>query len=169
MLKRKQLLMTGGLLLGGSAVAHAQAPTGGFVPDSGDTAWMLVATALVMVMTPGLAFFYAGMVRRKNTINVLMQSFVAISVVTVLWLLVGYSLSFAPGNPVIGGLSYVFQANTDSAKQLTLNGAALTIPHPLFMIFQYEVWCVSVLYRRVEPLGLLADGTHDVGRGRAVL
>lgn len=136
MLKRKQLLMTGGLLLGGSAIAHAQTPKAAFTPDSGDTAWMLVATALVMVMTPGLAFFYAGMVRRKNTINVLMQSFVAISVVTVLWLLVGYSLSFAPGSPVIGGLSYVFQANTDAAQQLTLNGAALTIPHPLFMIFQ---------------------------------
>jgi ammonium transporter, Amt family len=136
MIQKKHLLATGGLLLGGAAAAQAQSTTTPFTPDSGDTAWMLVATALVMLMTPGLAFFYAGMVRRKNTINVLMQSFVALSVITVLWLLVGYSLSFAPGNPVIGGLSYLFQANTDASKQLTLNGAPLTIPHPLFMVFQ---------------------------------
>jgi ammonium transporter, Amt family len=136
MTKRRQLLLIGGLLFGLSVAAHAQTPEKAFVPDSGDTAWMLVATALVMLMTPGLAFFYAGMVRRKNVINVLMQSFIALSVVTVLWLVIGYSLSFAPGNPVIGGLSYALQLNTDAAKQLTLNGAPLTIPHPLFMVFQ---------------------------------
>ena len=62
--------------------------------DTGDTAWVLISTALVMLMTPGLALFYGGMVRRKNVLGTIMQSFIALGVITILWVLYGYSLSF---------------------------------------------------------------------------
>jgi len=94
-----------------------------------DVAWMLVATALVLLMTPGLAFFYGGLVRSKNALNTMMMSFVALGVVGVVWALAGYSLAFAPGNAVIGDLS-----------RALLRGVGLepqgTIPHVLFMCFQ---------------------------------
>ena len=90
---------------------------------------MLVSTALVLLMTPGLAFFYGGLVRSKNALNTLMMSFVALGPVAVVWALAGYSLAFAPGTPFIGGLDYV-----------GLRGVGLdpqgTIPHLLFMAFQ---------------------------------
>lgn len=107
------------------------------IPDvnSGDTAWMLVSAAFVMLMTPGLALFYGGMVRSKNILNVLMQSFIALSVITVLWVVIGYSLAFAPGNDVIGGLDYVMLNKVDQ-KGFILNGTGFTIPHQVFMIFQ---------------------------------
>ena len=76
--------------------------------DSGDTAWMLTATVLVLFMTiPGLALFYAGMVRSKNVLSVLMQCFAATALMTVLWTLYGYSLAFGEGNGFIGGLGNV--------------------------------------------------------------
>ena len=78
-------------------------------PDKGDTAWMLMATALVLLMSvPGLALFYGGLVRSKNMLSVLMQVFVGFSLITVLWCAYGYSLAFTPGNAVIGGLSRLF-------------------------------------------------------------
>ncbi len=64
--------------------------------DTGDTAWILVSTALVMLMTPGLAMFYGGMVRRKNVLGTIMHSFIAIALVSLQWILIGYSLSFGP-------------------------------------------------------------------------
>src|SRR5712691_2037316 len=74
--------------------------------DSGDTAWMLTSTALVLMMTiPGLALFYGGMVRKKNVLATVMQSFAVTCLVTVLWMVVSYSLAFTEGNPFIGGLS----------------------------------------------------------------
>lgn len=103
--------------------------------NSADTAWVLVSTALVLLMTPALGLFYAGMARTKNVLNILMQSFVALSVVSVLWAVVGYSLSFAKGNSFVGGLDYLFLKGV-SQDALTLNGAALTVPHLLFMAFQ---------------------------------
>ena len=101
--------------------------------NSGDTAWVLISAALVLLMTPGLAFFYGGMVRRKNVLSVLMQCFIIICVLSVWWVLFGYSLSFAPSRGFWGGL-----------KWLGLNGVGLapyadyagTIPHQAFMIFQ---------------------------------
>ncbi len=90
---------------------------------------MLIATALVLLMTPALAFFYGGLVRSKNALNTMMMSFISLGFVGVLWAVAGYSLSFAPGNNWIGDLSRVF-----------LNGVGLepqgTIPHLLFMCFQ---------------------------------
>ena len=99
--------------------------------DSGATAWMLVATALVLFMTPGLAFFYGGLVRGKNVISTVMHSFVAMSVVSVIWVLWGYSLSFASGNEFLGSLEFLGFRGVSSAP---LNGQQ--IPHELFAIFQ---------------------------------
>ena len=97
--------------------------------NQADTAWMLVATALVLLMTPALAFFYGGLVRSKNALNTMMMSFISLGFVGVIWATLGYSLSFAPGNNWIGDTSRMF-----------LNGVGLTeqgtIPHLLFMCFQ---------------------------------
>ena len=94
-----------------------------------DVAFMLVATALVLLMTPALAFFYGGLVRSKNSLNAMMMSFTALGFVGVAWALVGYSLAFSAGSPFVGGLSRAF-----------LNGVGLeaqgTIPHLLFMAYQ---------------------------------
>src|SRR6185503_13452749 len=111
-------------------------PTGAAPPpkiDTGDTAWMLVSSALVLLMTPGLAFFYGGMVRSKNVLNMLMQSFVAMAVVTVLWVVVGYSLAFSRGSAVIGGLGYL-GLNHVGQEPYAFYGA--TVPHQVFMVFQ---------------------------------
>jgi Amt family ammonium transporter len=116
-------------------VAAPAAPAEPAKPDTGDTAWMLASAALVLLMTPGLALFYGGMVRGKNVLNMLMQSFIAMGVVTLLWVIVGYSLAFAPGSSILGGMSYL-GLNNVGADTFTLNGTAMTIPHQLFMIYQ---------------------------------
>ena len=73
--------------------------------DSGNTAWILTASALVLLMTPGLAFFYGGLVRSRNVISTIMLSFMSMAVVSVVWVLWGYSLAFGEGGPLIGDLS----------------------------------------------------------------
>src|SRR5436309_10228410 len=96
------------LLVTLSAAAQVAAPAAAAAPkiDSGDTAWMLTSTALVLMMTiPGLALFYGGMVRKMNVLATVMQSFAVTCVVTVLWMIVSYSLAFTPGNELVGGLS----------------------------------------------------------------
>lgn len=101
--------------------------------DSGDTAFIFMATAMVMLMTPGLAFFYGGMVRRKNILSVLMQCFVVMCVLSLQWLFFGYSLSFAPGNGFWGSLSWFGLNGVGSAPYIDY---APTIPHQAFMLFQ---------------------------------
>ena len=101
--------------------------------DTGDTAWMLVSIAFVMLMTPGLAFFYGGMVRRKNVLGMLMQCFIILGVITVQWILFGYSLSFAPGKGFWGGLAWF---GLNGVNHLPFADYAPTIPHEAFMIFQ---------------------------------
>jgi ammonium transporter, Amt family len=115
------------LLLGIPSVASAQqaAPT----INQADTAWMLIATALVLLMTPALAFFYGGLVRSKNTLNTMMMSVISLGFVSVLWAVAGYSLAFAPGNAMLGDFSRVF------LRGVTLDPQG-TIPHVLFMAFQ---------------------------------
>src|SRR5215217_1536293 len=97
--------------------------------NQADTAWMLISTALVLLMTPALAFFYGGLVRSRNVLNTMMMSFVALGFIGVLWAVIGYSLAFAPGNNWIGDTSRLF-----------LRGVGLeaqgTIPHLLFMSYQ---------------------------------
>ena len=101
--------------------------------NTGDTAWMLASCALVMFMTPGLAFFYGGLVRAKNVLATVMQSFIALAVVSVTWSLIGYTLAFGPDKGgVIGGLNYLFLHNT-GANPIS---AAPTIPATVFMAFQ---------------------------------
>ncbi len=101
--------------------------------NSGDTAWVLVSSALVMLMTPGLAFFYGGMVRRKNILGVLMQCFTILCIISLQWVLFGYSLSFGPGNPFIGGLDW---AGLKGVGLEPYADYSATIPHQAFMIFQ---------------------------------
>lgn len=97
--------------------------------NNADLGWMLVATALVLLMTPALAFFYGGLVRSKNVLNTMMMSFVALGPVAVVWALLGYSLAFAPGSPAIGSLAFAGLRGVGLEAQ----GA---IPHLLFMCFQ---------------------------------
>ena len=97
--------------------------------NNADIGWMLVATALVLLMTPALGFFYGGMVRSKNALNTMMMSFVALGPVAVAWALLGYSLAFAPGIPVVGSLAFAGLRGVGLEAQ----GA---IPHLLFMAFQ---------------------------------
>jgi len=101
--------------------------------NSGDTAWVLMSAALVMLMTPGLAFFYGGLVRRKNILGVLMQCFIVLAVLSIQWVLVGYSLSFAPGGRFLGGLEWLGLKGVGSEPYPDY---AATIPHGAFMIFQ---------------------------------
>jgi Amt family ammonium transporter len=102
--------------------------------DTGDTAWMLTSSALVLMMTgPGLALFYSGLVRRKNVLATMMQSFILMAVVSIVWAIVGYSLAFAEGTKVIGGMQYAF-LNGVGAEPNADYGA--TIPHTTWMIYQ---------------------------------
>ncbi|MGY4644974.1 ammonium transporter [Cellulomonas sp. URHB0016] len=102
--------------------------------DTGDTAWIIVCTALVLLMTPGLAFFYAGMVRSKHVLSMIMQSFVCIAVVSVTWVVVGYSLAFDSdaGGGLVGGLHLAGLAHAEVA----VPGIDLTFPPYAFVLFQ---------------------------------
>jgi Amt family ammonium transporter len=126
------------LFLGLPSVAGAQdaaAPT----LDSGDTAWMLMSTALVLLMTPALAFFYGGLVRSKNALNTMMMSFISLGFVGVTWAVVGYSLALSSGSPWIGGLSLALL----NGVGLEPTGAVvpITFPHILYMCFQ-ATFCI---------------------------
>jgi Amt family ammonium transporter len=109
--------------------------------DTGDTAWMLTSTALVLMMTvPGVALFYAGMVRKKNVLATLMQSFAITALISVLWMVVGYSLAFGEGGAFIGDFSRVFLSGMTWDKPFTLGtgegAVAFTIPEVVFVMFQ---------------------------------
>ncbi len=108
--------------------------------SAGDTAWMLTSTALVLMMTiPGLALFYGGMVRKKNVLATLMQSFAITCVVTLLWWFIGYSWAFTPGSPWLGGSSRLFMNGMifmKDANKLTVSHLALTIPETVYAMFQ---------------------------------
>ncbi|XGB41632.1 MAG: ammonium transporter [Nodosilinea sp. LVE1205-7] len=130
------------------ALAQAKAPDALEVATSAlvsaDTTFMLISSALVLLMTPALAFFYGGFVRSLNILNTLMMSFIMMVLVGVTWILWGYSLSFAPGTPFIGGLEWAFLNGVGLETTGYLNGSepaavvsyAPTIPHQAFMIYQ---------------------------------
>ncbi len=111
--------------------------------NSGDTAWLLVSAALVMLMTPGVALFYGGMVRRKNLLSTMMMSVMALAVVSILWVLYGYSLCFAPdkGAGLIGGLSFL---GLDGVGQTPSDIYATTVPHLAFMAYQAMFAIITV-------------------------
>ena len=114
-------------------LAHAQDGV-----SSGDTAWIMTSTALVLFMSlPGLALFYGGLVRAKNVLSVLVQCFAIVCVVSVLWLICGYSLAFAPGNGFIGGLSKAFFMGVGE------NSVSGTIPETAFAMFQLTFACIT--------------------------
>src|SRR5664280_3148186 len=121
-----------------AAAAAASAP----VPNKGDVAWMIVATALVIMMSvPALALFYGGLVRSKNMLSVLMQVFVTFSMIVVLWCLYGYSLAFSEGNAFVGGFDRVFMKGMFDAATGTFSMAAtfskgVYIPELLYLAFQ---------------------------------
>lgn len=135
------------LILGVPLMGNAFAQTPAATPpaaDTGDTAFMLISAALVLLMTPGLAFFYGGFVRSRNILNTLMMSFVLMAIVGVTWILWGYSLAFAPGLPFIGGLQWLglngvgleitdYLKGSNPAEVVSYAG---TIPHQAFMIYQ---------------------------------
>jgi Amt family ammonium transporter len=109
--------------------------------SAGDTAWMLTSTALVLMMSiPGLALFYGGMVRKKNVLATLMQTFAIVCVVTILWWLVGYSWAFTPGGKFLGGFSRAFFNGMifmhDPVNKLSVSHLALTIPETVYAMFQ---------------------------------
>ena len=121
--------MTGLATLLLQAAAPAPAPAVG----AGETAWVLVSTALVMLMVPGLALFYGGLVRGKSALNTMLMSLAALAVVSVQWVVVGYSLAFAPGSRWVGGLDWLLLAGVAGTPNPTYAGA---IPHLLFAAFQ---------------------------------
>ncbi|MBE9002243.1 ammonium transporter [Nostoc sp. LEGE 12447] len=157
----KKIVMIGAmtlLFLAGPLMGNAFAQTPAAAPpaaDTGDTAFMLISAALVLLMTPGLAFFYGGFVRSRNILNTLMMSFVLMAIVGVTWILWGYSLSFAPGLPFIGGLQwfglngvgletqgylphlpYEDALKAADPKYADVVSYAGTIPHQAFTIYQ---------------------------------
>jgi len=119
-----------GLLVSGAAWAQDEAPT----INSGDTAWMIVATALVLMMTiPGLALFYGGMVRKKNVVAMVSQNFVLAALMSILWMVAGYSLAFSDGGPLqayVGGFDNLFLSG------IGVNDVSGSIPTILFVVFQ---------------------------------
>jgi Amt family ammonium transporter len=118
-----------------SAPAAAAAPAP--VPNKGDTAWMTVATALVIFMTlPGLALFYGGLVRSKNMLSVLMQVFVVTCLIYVLWALYGYSVAFTGGNPFFGGLDKIFLKGITGDSTAATFSKGVVIPELTYMAFQ---------------------------------
>ena len=143
---RIAFLLTSGSALLQAQQAAAQAPQGTdakiaaleaavkSAQSAGDNAWMLVSAALVLMMTgPGLALFYGGLVRKKNILGTMMQSFVLMALVTVLWAICGYSLAFGEGSFFLGDLRYLFLQNVAAAPNADYAG---TIPHQTFMVYQ---------------------------------
>jgi Amt family ammonium transporter len=127
--------------------------------SAGDNAWMLVSSALVLMMTgPGLALFYCGLVRKKNVLGTMMQSFAMMAVITLLWAVCGYSLVFGTGNPFIGDLRYLFLRGVGAEPNPLY---APTIPHQTFMIYQ-------LMFAIITP-ALIAGAFAERVRFRAMM
>lgn len=127
------------------AAAPAPAAAAAPVPNKGDTAWMLVTTAFVILMTlPGLGLFYGGLVRSKNMLSVLMQCFVIFSLVFVLWFVYGYSLAFTEGNAFIGGFDHLFLKGLTGDSNTATFSKGVVIPELAFMAFQGAFAAITV-------------------------
>ena len=154
-----------------TAIAAAQ--------TAGDNAWMLVSAALVLLMSgPGLALFYGGLVRKKNVLGTMMQTFAMMAVITVLWALVTYSLAFGEGSAFIGGLHNVFLRGVGLTPDPKY---AATIPLQTFMVYQlmfaiitpalisrglcraHEVFCNGGFHGALGDLGVQPNGPHGLG------
>ncbi|MEA2404957.1 MAG: ammonium transporter, Amt family, partial [Thermoleophilaceae bacterium] len=106
--------------------------------NAGDTAWMLAATALVILMTPALGLFYAGLVREKNTLNTFMMCVAALAVATVMWAVIGYSIAFDDGNGIVGGFGHAFLHDVGFDPR-----SGTTIPHLVFYAYQASFCIVT--------------------------
>ncbi len=167
---KKHIISILALLTLFSSAISAQTATTTVAPtvNSGDTAWMIVAIALVLLMTmPGLALFYGGLVRRKNVLNVFMQCFMIVAVISIEWVICGYSLSFGSSKgflaPFIGGFDWAFLQNINlgdlspyfiSHSQTALDGTTVgTIPHIVFIMFQ----CMFAVITPALIIGAFAE------------
>jgi len=135
-------------LVGGSAhAADAASQVSG-----ADVSWLLTSSALVLMMTiPGLALFYGGLVRRKNVLSTLMQSFILTGVISIEWVLFGYSLAFAPGNAFVGGLAWLGLAGVSASQPYAAYSA--TVPHQAYMIYQ----CMFAIITPALITGAIAE------------
>src|SRR5579864_7286861 len=116
------------------SIAHAQAAENAV--NSGDTAWMLIASALLLLMTPGLALFYGGMVRRKNVLGTMMQSWFLMGIISIEWAVIGYSMAFDKGKcPFVGGMAFSFMPWSKMSGAAPF-GYGDSIPHLAFATFQ---------------------------------
>ena len=153
-MKSLSMFKSAGLALGAgltslavsASVALAQTPAAP-VPNKGDTAWMIVATLLVLMMSiPGLALFYGGLVRSKNMLSVLSQVFMIVSLVSILWVTYGYSLSFTSGgslNDYVGGLSKAFLMGVTPESTAATFSNGVVIPEYIYMAFQMTFACIT--------------------------
>ena len=129
--------------------AAAAAPAAPFTPtaemvNKGDTAWMLVSSALVLMMSiPALALFYGGLVRSKNMLSVLMQVLAIVSIAALVWVGWGYSLAFTAGNPYVGGLSKAFLKGVDATTLAATFSNGVYIPEYAFVVFQMTFACIT--------------------------
>ena len=153
-MKSLSMIKSAGLALGAgltslavsASVALAQTPAAP-VPNKGDTAWMIVATLLVLMMSiPGLALFYGGLVRSKNMLSVLSQVFMIVSLVSILWVTYGYSLTFTSGgslNDYVGGLSKAFLMGVTPESTAATFSNGVVIPEYIYMAFQMTFACIT--------------------------
>ncbi|MCG3175225.1 MAG: Ammonium transporter [Candidatus Omnitrophica bacterium] len=133
----------------GAGTAHAEDAVGAV--SGGDTAWILTSAALVLLMTPALAFFYGGLVRKKNILSILMQCFMMMCIITLYWVVVGYSLAFGPDiKGVIGSLAWAGLAGVGQAPNPDYSA---TIPHQVFMVYQ----CMFAIITPALILGAFAE------------
>jgi Amt family ammonium transporter len=129
---------------GVAAATEAVAAAPAMTVDKGDTTWMLLSTILVLFMTlPGLGLFYGGLVRAKNMLSVLMQTFTITAVVMIIWVTYGYSLAFTPGNAFVGGLSKMFLAGVDTTTLSESFTKGVAIPELVFICFQMTFACIT--------------------------
>lgn len=173
---KKHIISILALLTLFSSAISAQTATTTVAPtvNSGDTAWMIVAIALVLLMTmPGLALFYGGLVRRKNVLNIFMQCFIIVAVISIEWVICGYSLSFGSSKgflaPFIGGFDWAFLQNINlgdlspyfiSHSQTALDGTTVgTIPHIIFIMFQ----CMFAVITPALIIGAFAERINFKG------
>ena len=127
-----------------AAPAAAQAPAVP-VPNKGDTAWLLVCTALVIMMTvPALGLFYGGLVRKKNMLSVLMQCLVVFSLIMVLWAIYGYSIAFTEGNAFFGGFDRLFLAGITPESVAATFSKGVYVPELAYMVFQAAFAAITV-------------------------
>ena len=135
------------LAVTGAVCAQTPTPQPALVANKGDTAWMLISTALVLMMSlPGLALFYGGLVRTKNMLSVLTQVFMIVSVVSIVWVFYGYSLTFTNGaglNDFIGGLSKAFLKGVTPESTVPTFSNGVVIPEYAYMAFQMTFACIT--------------------------